>query len=127
MNETTNATINHEFETFENFTRILYTFGVPIICLFGIVGNILSFRVFVFRSFRNNSSSVYIAALSVSDTGFLLALFLSWLGNGRLPINFGHSPVWCHLMIFVTYACSFLSVWYVVLIMIDRCVIFLSS
>lgn len=120
MNLTTNVSINSELETFERFTRILYTIGVPIICVFGIVGNVLSFRVFIFKSFRNNSSSIYIAALSVSDTGFLVSLFLSWLGNGRLPLYFGSNPVWCHLMIFVTYACSFLSVWYVVLIMVDR-------
>ena len=89
-------------------------------CLFGIFGNMLSFKVFVFSSFGKQSSSIYIAALSLSDTGFLLSLFLSWLGGGRLGVNYGHSPVWCHFMIFITYVCACLSVWYVVLIMIDR-------
>ena len=122
MNISVNVTEDTEIpeNVFEAFTRSLYTYGVPVICIFGILGNTLSFKVFVCTSMRTQSSSTYIAALSVSDTGFLVSLLLSWLGGGRIGIRWGHSPVWCHVMIYVTYVCSFLSVWYVVLIMIDR-------
>ena len=117
----TNAENAHEaYDTFEFLTKGLYVYGIPIICLFGICGNMLSFKVFVFSSFGNHSSSIYIAALSLSDTGFLLSLFLSWLGGGRIGVNYSDSPEWCHVMIFVSYVCAFLSVWYIVLIMIDR-------
>lgn len=120
MNDTKNFTLVTEIETLEQFTRGLYTYGIPLICIIGILGNMLSFKVFVFTSFGNQSSSIYIAALSLSDTGFLASLLLSWLGGGRIGVVYGHSPIWCHVMIYVTYVCSFLSVWYVVLIMIDR-------
>lgn len=116
----TNVTMSDETDVFKEFTKGLYTFGIPVICIFGILGNIFSFRVFVFTSFGKQNSSTYIAALCLSDTGFLASLLLSWLGGGRIGVVYGHSPVWCHLMIYVTYVCSFLSVWYVVLIMIDR-------
>lgn len=120
MNLSSNYTSEREFQALKSFTQYLYTYGVPVICVFGIVGNLFSFRVFVFKSFRNNSSSAYIAALSVSDSCFLLSLFFSWFGNGRFGFILGRSQIWCYAMIYITYVCSFLSVWYIVLIMIDR-------
>ena len=126
MNSTLNATLeSDDFDLFEMFTRGLYTYVIPIISIFGILGNILSFRVFVFTSFGYQSSSIYIAVLSVSDTAFLASLLISWLGGGRIGVLYVHSPIWCQVMIYVTYVCSFLSVWYVVLIMIDRYASFL--
>ena len=125
----TNVTVGNQTNggAFEQLTKGLYIYGIPIICIFGIVGNLLSFRIFVFTRFRKYSSSLYIVALSVSDTIFLWSLLLSWLGNGRIGIYYGHFPVWCHIMIYVTYVCSFLSVWYVVLIMIDRYIVVCHS
>lgn len=123
MNTTLNGSKEIELLTFTRFTQLLETYGIPVICLFGIIGNIISFRVFVFMSFRKNCSSAYIAALSVSDSCFLLILFCNWFGNGRFGFYIGTSPIWCHVMIYVSNVCSFLSVWYVVLIMMDRLVI----
>lgn len=121
MNISNNQTLPElEIDTFEQFTKGLYTYGIPVVCVFGILGNIMSCRVFAFTSFGKQNSSCYIAALCLSDAGFLASLLLSWLGGGRIGVVYGDSPVWCHMMIYVTYVCSFLSVWYVVLIMIDR-------
>ena len=120
LNDTLNITINTSGDALEAFTKGLYIYGIPVICLFGIIGNFVCFKVFAFTVLNNQSSSTYIAALSLSDAGFLLSLFLSWLSNGRIGLHYGHHPVWCHTLIYVTYVCSFLSVWYVVLIMVDR-------
>ena len=120
MNNSSNETSVISMDPLHVFTKGLYTYGIPIICVFGILGNILSFKVFIFTSFKKHSSSIYIGALSLSDTGFLASLFLSWLGGGRIGVQYTSNPVWCHVMIYVTYLCSFLSVWYVVLIMFDR-------
>lgn len=120
MNITSGGTNNTDIQPENYFTHFLYAYGVPVICIFGIVGNIFSFHVFAFKSFRSHSSSAYIAALSVSDSCFLLSLFFSWLSNGKFGFLLSRSTVWCHVMIFFTSVCSFLSVWYVVLIMIDR-------
>ncbi|XP_060562433.1 mu-type opioid receptor-like [Ruditapes philippinarum] len=126
MNDT-NTTMPELSDTLEQFTKGLYTYGIPVICIFGIFGNMLSFRVFAFTSFGKQNSSVYIQALSLSDTGFLASLILSWLGGGRIGVVYGHSSVWCHVMVYVTYVCSFLSVWYVVLIMADRYIVVCHS
>lgn len=127
-NTSDNSSLDFQhIDTFEQITRGLYVYGIPVICFFGIFGNMLSFKVFVFTGFGKQSSSIYTAALSLSDTGFLLILFLSWLGGGRIGVNYGNSPVWCHLMIFITYVCACLSVWYVVLIMIDRYIVVCHS
>lgn len=101
--------------------RCLYVYVIPVVSTFGIIGNVWSFRVFVFTSFRRHPSSTYLAALSISDTGFLTTLILSWVGSIRPSIN--QSTAWCRILIYITYICSFLSVWYVVLIMVDRYVV----
>jgi hypothetical protein len=40
----------------------------PVICLLGVVGNILAFLVFSRKKFENSSFSVYFRFLAVSDT-----------------------------------------------------------
>lgn len=110
-----------ENEHFYDFVHILYKFFIPVLCIFGIIGNALSFRVFVFTSFAKQPSSVYLAALSVSDTWFLSALLVSWIGSlDRLATQ---SVVFCVISIYITHVTSFLSVWYVVLIMLDRYIV----
>ena len=101
----------------------LHIFLIPAICIFGIIGNIVSFKVFVFTSFGRRSSGIFLAALSLSDTGFLLALFFSWLGNGQLGVYFKYSLIYCHFIVYTPYVCSFLSVWCIVLLMVERFVV----
>ena len=120
MNTSFNESFEENTDVFQKFTQGLYAYGIPIIFVIGTCGNMLSFKVFVFTSFGKQSSSIYIAVLSISDTLFLVSLLISWLGGGRIGVLYVHSPIWCQVMIYVTYVCSFLSVWYVVLIMIDR-------
>ncbi|XP_048741872.2 thyrotropin-releasing hormone receptor-like [Ostrea edulis] len=108
-------------EPFYEFVHILYKYFIPFLCVFGIVGNVLSFRVFIFTSFAKQPSSVYLAALSVSDTWFLSALLVSWVGSiDRFATQ---SRVFCMISIYITYVTSFLSIWYVVLIMLDRYIV----
>lgn len=85
---------------------------IPFIVLIGIVTNLLSFCVFVMTHLRLLSSSVYLATLALSDSGFLFALFLTWFS--WIKIHLVHRPFWCQLIIYLTYACSFVSVYSVV-------------
>ncbi|XP_062584043.1 thyrotropin-releasing hormone receptor-like [Saccostrea cucullata] len=110
-------------ENFYDFVHILYKYFIPILCIFGIIGNALSFRVFVFTSFAKQPSSVYLAALSVSDTWFLSALLVSWFGSIDRSRFASQSGMLCMISIYVTYVTSFLSIWYVVLIMLDRYIV----
>lgn len=85
---------------------------IPVLIAIGLVGNILSFLVFMYTHLRRLSSTFYLAALSLADTGFLVQLFASWLSYVRVFIF--HKDGWCQTFVYLAYVCSFLSVWFVV-------------
>ena len=91
---------------------------IPIIITVGIVGNTISFLVFLLTPISALSSSVYLAALSVSDNGFLLCVFGGWLVNVNFSF-YDHQGL-CQLFIYLTYVFGFLSVWYVVAFTVER-------
>ena len=82
---------------------------VPVIISVGLLGNTLSFMVFVFTNLKTLSSSVYLAALSISDSGFLICVFFSWVIN--MDVRIYHEQGWCQTFVYLTYVFSFLSVW----------------
>ena len=59
--------------------NVLDLYLLPLISVVGCIGNILSFLVFTATYLRRLSSSVYLAALAVADTIFLVVLFINWL------------------------------------------------
>jgi hypothetical protein len=52
---------------------------IPAVIAVGTVGNLLSFLVFTATYLRRLSSSVYLAALAVVDTVFLIVLLFNWM------------------------------------------------
>ncbi|KAL8594339.1 hypothetical protein ACOMHN_053256 [Nucella lapillus] len=77
--------------------RVLARFrlvALPTIAFLGIVSNTLSFCIFVSKTLRRTSCSIYLAARSMSDTGFLLAMFLTWLGDA-MGVPLIHTVVVC--------------------------------
>ena len=60
---------------------------VPVVIGIGLLGNTLSFMVFVFTNLKTLSSSVYLAALSISDSGFLICVFFSWVSTTMLEFT----------------------------------------
>ena len=92
----------------------------PVFCAFGILANFVAMTVFLSKSQRKTSCSLYLAARSMSDSGFLLALFVVWLSDVR--VNAFNIPVICQLVVFLTYICGFLSVWFVVAVTAENCV-----
>ncbi|XP_050411644.1 thyrotropin-releasing hormone receptor-like [Patella vulgata] len=101
--------------------HVVNLYLIPIIANLGIVGNLCAFLVFLFSPFRYFPCSMYLAALVISDTGFLAALLLSWMISLKPEIT--QTPGCCHIMVYVTYVCSFLSAWYVVLMMLERYIV----
>lgn len=91
---------------------------VPLVALVGVVGNVLSFIVFVCTFMRRLSSSIYLAALALADLGFLLCVLVSWASNMGLDIYTQNG--WCQSFMYLTYVSSFLSVWYVVSFTAER-------
>lgn len=88
------------------------------IIVIGLVGNAVSFSVFVFTYLNRLSSSVYLAALACADGGFLFCLLVSWSSN--IGIQLYNTPGWCQLFTFLTYVYSYLSVWFVVCFSVER-------
>ncbi|KAK2162568.1 hypothetical protein LSH36_96g04019 [Paralvinella palmiformis] len=106
------------------FRKLMDTFNLyltPVIIILGVVGNFLSFLVFSVSHLRRNSSSVYLAALALVDTGFLLSLLIVWLDKVDVPLF--DKQGWCQMVVYLTHLCPFLSVWYVVGFTAERYVI----
>lgn len=102
----------------ENIGDILVFYYTPTIVFVGIIGNILSVLVFFRTKLRKLSSSYYLAALGISDSGFLILCFMNWLNFADL--NLINRDVICQLYSFMQGVCSFLSVWYVVAFTVER-------
>ena len=98
--------------------RYLNIYLQPIIIIIGLLGNATSFAVFVGGGLRHLSSSVYLAALAVSDSGFLISLLISWLNY--VNIDLYHFNGWCQTFNYLTFVFSFLSVWFVVSFTVER-------
>ena len=111
-------TIYDEPSTFKKIIDSLNKYAIPIIVAVGTSGNVISFIVFLWTSLSNMSSSVYLAALAIADTGFLLSLFLGWTSWTELDLF--HRKGWCPIIVYTTYVFSFLSVWYVVSFSVER-------
>ncbi len=91
---------------------------VPCIVCVGLVGNGLSLSVFLHTHLRRMSWSIYLAALAVSDSGFLACTLVSWANN--VNIHLYHTQGFCQLFVYLTYVWSFLSVWYIVAFTVER-------
>ena len=94
--------------------RRVQTVLVPVICVVGIIGNILAAGTFLNSVMRNMSCCLYLAAKSLCDIGFLVSLFIIWLYS--LRVSFLLMQGICQITIFLSYVCGFLSVWFVVII-----------
>lgn len=91
---------------------------LPFIFVVGFFGNTLSASLFLGKTLRTKSCSIYLATKTISDNGFLLSLFVAWLDF--VDVRIFHTQVVCHVAIFISYACGFVSVWSVVMVTVDN-------
>lgn len=91
---------------------------VPLLVYLGSLGNCLSVCVFFCTKMRRTSSNFYLASLAISDTGFLLSLFITWLG--MVEVKLYDTQGFCQFFTYLTTVCSFLSAWFVVSFTIER-------
>lgn len=101
--------------------RYFNLFLMPAIVVVGLVGNTLSFCVFRCTALRSFPSNVYLSALALADSGFLLTLLMTWLNVLHIPLF--HTQGLCQLFVYLTYVFGFLSVWYVVTFTVERFVV----
>lgn len=90
---------------------LLHRVLLPGIVLFGLIGNILSLLVFNTTKLKRLSSSVYLSALALADSGFLLCVLLLWIDT--LDVSIFHHPIVCQSLVLLTFIFSFMSVWIV--------------
>lgn len=96
---------------FEQVKDILQTYIVPVIIVTGFLGNTICFIVFVSSPLKRISTSVYLAALAFSDTGFLVCLGIGWLES--LDVRFFHKEGICQITVYSSFVFSFTSIWFV--------------
>lgn len=108
-------------QTFVYYAEVLSVINfyyIPALVLFGSIGNILSVLVFFKTKLKKLSSSYYLAALGLSDTCYLVGLFIPWLN--LVDIKIYTLEVYCQFFTFFSNLCSFLSVWFVVAFTVER-------
>ncbi|XP_068083712.1 nociceptin receptor [Anabrus simplex] len=105
----------HEWQHVVQKIELYYT---PVLVVLGSVGNSISMLVFFSTKLRKLSSSFYLGALAISDTGFLITLFVTWLE--MLDVSFFSRPGFCSLFNYMAFVCSFLSSWFVVAFTVER-------
>ena len=98
-------------ESYEAAKNALQRYVVPVIIATGLFGNTISFIVFLVSPLKRISTSVYLAALAFSDTGFLICLGVGWLES--LGIRFFHTEGICQMTVYASFVFSFTSIWYV--------------
>lgn len=109
---------NTTFSEIIHFLECIQFYYTPFLVASGSIGNWLSVIVFFSTKLRKLSSSYYLAALAISDTGFLLAHFMTWLN--MIEIHYFNTPIICEVSIYISNVCSFLSVYFIVAFTVER-------
>ena len=103
--------------------KSLEVYVIPIIIIIGVIGNTISFLVYVCTpQLSRQSSSIYLIFLAVVDNGFLVSLFAVWFGWVEIYDTMQKNG-WCQTMFYSKYVCSFLSVWTVVSFTVERWIV----
>lgn len=76
--------------------------------------------VFMFRcpKLKKLFTSCYLSAVAISDTVYLVALFIVWLTLVEIDIFNKTGP--CQVIVYVTAMCSCLNEWFVVAFTVER-------
>lgn len=102
-----------------------HQYYIPFIIMIGLIGNLLSCLVFLHTHLKMRSSSIYLAALSMTDFSFLFSLLLVWVNN-TIGWKVFNKNVWCESVVYVSSVCSSLSVWLIVAFTVERFILLLN-
>lgn len=100
-------------------TAFIENYSIPVLCLLGLCGNSLASLVFLQKSLRNSSSSIFLATKGFSDNGFLSTLLIIWLSR-TFQLRIGAISGACQVIIFLSNVCGCISVWLVVFVTLEN-------
>lgn len=107
--------------------RTFYAYFTPVILVIGLIGNSLSFKVFISKGMRHLSASVYLAALSATDLVTLICyVTVEWLRRGIVylepdwKVSFIDIDYICQFQMYMSYISRMSSVWLVVAFTVER-------
>jgi len=113
-----NTNVNGLYLEINYFLQNIQQYYTPVLVLLGLLGNCLSVCIFFGTKLRYSSSSIYLGALAISDSGFLVAVFVSWLK--MVYVDLFNRQGFCQFFVYLATLCSFLSVWFVVAFTVER-------
>lgn len=107
--------------------KAVYAYLTPFIIAVGVIGNAVSFRVFLCRRMMKLPASQYLAAICLSDLLVLVTyVLLDWLHKGLHFWPGGYRIAWieisgvCEAFLFVSYTFRFTSAWLIVVFTGER-------
>lgn len=103
----------------EALAYVLNMYYTPLLVFLGCIGNIISVYVFYASKLRMQSTSLYLSALAISDTIFLLQLLPPWFKSMQIT-NLFYRAGFCQIFVYSTYWACCLSVWLVVAFTLER-------
>lgn len=109
------------FDWISDVRRALGIYYIPILVSFGTIDNGLSICVFFSSEFRKKTSSYYLGALAICDTGFLISIFVYCLALFH-GFRLGYQPGFCQFFIFLSKLCRCLSAWFILAFTVERLV-----
>ncbi|XP_050517196.1 thyrotropin-releasing hormone receptor-like isoform X1 [Diabrotica virgifera virgifera] len=104
---------------FANYMDFLHLYYIPVIIVTGFLGNLTSCVVLLCTHLKLRSSSYYLAALALADSGYLLCLLVLYCSSNNFIHLYNMQGI-CQMCIYLTYVFSFLSVWLIVAFTIER-------
>ncbi|XP_041374216.1 probable G-protein coupled receptor 139 [Gigantopelta aegis] len=114
----------NELETYIEYQISLkiHLYYLPVIASIGLPGNVISFVVLAFFSFRKKTTSIYLAVISVLDS-FILCISIVWHVNRKMPEEQIFNTASCKVVHFLFFFSIHYNVLLVVAVTVERFIV----
>ena len=93
-----------ELHTVKIILHNIKLYFTPILVVAGVIGNCIGATVMLTTKLRKLSCAIYLAAIAVTNSSFLAALFMIWLT--KLNIHLYNTAGWCQFVTLISCACN---------------------